>query len=179
MENYKKLAKQYYCTLARVNCGAEYFKNTPSAKDNEIISYVNLLKNLNSLYSNFATLKETLGIKNYSFTELLNVPESNDFIVHKGLIYGDIKKAREYANTLIKKYEESCIDKDNNFKYELALYISYCLEKVEVDYKPYPNGIKESLKSKEPEIEIIFEAEKKPLAKDSASMSIFDMFAIN
>lgn len=173
MDNYLKTAKQFYSLLERVNYGAGYFKNTPSRDKNVEAAYVNFLNNLSSAYDNFVKDKKAKNLDMHDFTEVLDIPDSNGkFVIHKGKVYGDIKKAEDWAESKLKETDPQ----KNNYLYELSLYISLCVSKEKESFIEIPKEV--ASKIKKPEVEIIFEAESKENLEKN-TVSIFEMFAIN
>lgn len=169
MEKYLKTAKQFYGLLQRVNYGAEYFKNTSSRDTTVEAAYVSFLNNLSSAFDNFVKVKKEKNLNVHDFREVLDIPGSNGkFVIHKGRVYGDLKKAEDWADA---KLKEADPQKDN-YLYELSLYISLCVSNKKVKFIEIPEVI--AVKIKKPEVEIIFEAEAE--SNQSKVVSILDMF---
>jgi len=188
--NYTAIANTYYKYKVRVLCAVDFFKGKVLEQiDNEhIATYKTMLHNVEVAYHNLTKVKAELNLPLHDFSSF----QGDGFIIHRGRIYGDIAKAKEYAIGLIGvNQSDSEKDPECNRLFELGLFISHYGEKIKKDYVAIPDFLQTAEKSENIADNSVLSKgngkanEETPIkadsdtsaGKNSGSSSIFSIFA--
>lgn len=148
--SYNNIANNYYKFKVRVLFAIDFFKGKVLEDiDNELIAtYRTMLGNVEAAYHNLIKAKAELDLP---LNDLDNY-QGDGFVIHRGRLYGDIAKAREYAERLISE-NRSNSDKDPecNRQFELGLFLMQYGSKIKKDFLAIPDFAKSVTIGAEPE----------------------------
>lgn len=140
---YQELASRYYRRAAKTIYGADYFLKTNERDQKVVLTYCTLINNTHADYSNMQKAKQTLSLPMYDINEVTDFeidPTKNTFVIHKGKVCGDITAAKEFSKSILDTYESKCLEPSFNRRYELALYVSFCIKDEVKEYIPIPDS---------------------------------------
>lgn len=177
--NIADIADTYYKMKVRMLFGISYFKGRTITDTSVLAAYKSLLSNVEASYHNLTKVKAELNLPLYDFNEY----HGDGFFIHHGKLYGDIAKAREYANTTIRANSDNTENKiESNRILELGLCLRYFCEKLkDIKYIELPKEVKELYCTINDVVSVKDEGSLTVINPDEATVpnsSIFNVFSI-
>lgn len=187
--SYIVIADNYYKYKTRVIYAIDYFKGKILGDvDGEYVTkYGSMLRNLEAAYHNLTKAKADLNLPLHDFNSFTG----EGFCIHRGRLYGNIAKAREFADKLIlDNQSNSEKEVECNKLYELGLFIKHYGEKIKKDFIAVPDFVKPIAEAAKTSDNAVIPEKKEPAVektikvisdisapKNSATNGIFNIFA--